>query len=108
MHRKVLATDGCFEMVEHLEEELSEFTIAVEDGDLVGQADALVDIVYVALDAAIRLGLPWQELWDDVQRVNMTKVRGITHRGHALDVKKPDGWEGPKTAEILALAGYTP
>lgn len=77
------------------------------DQNLAAQADALVDLVYFALGTAVMLGLPWQQLWDDVHRANMSKVRGIKPtRGHAADVVKPDGWVGPRTEEILAEAGY--
>lgn len=77
------------------------------DQDLSGQADALVDLVYVAHGTAVMLGLPWKHLWDDVQRANMSKVRGMTKRGHAVDVTKPEGWVGPQTERILAGAGYS-
>lgn len=76
------------------------------DQDLAKQADALVDLVYVALGTAVMLGLPWDWLWNDVQRANMAKVRGMTKRGHAVDVTKPPGWQGPQTQRILDLAGY--
>lgn len=76
--------------------------------DLAKQADALVDLVYVALGTAVMLGLPWDWLWNDVQRANMAKVRGMTKRGHAVDVTKPPGWQGPQTQRILDLAGYNP
>lgn len=76
------------------------------DQDLAQQADALVDLVYVALGTAVQLGLPWEKLWDDVQRANMAKVRGPTKRGHAVDVTKPEGWRGPRTMEILVDTGY--
>lgn len=116
------------ERVEFLLEELQEFTEACgldaevmldengdrhtiinevnDDQDLAQQADALVDLVYVALGTAVMLGLPWDVLWADVQRANITKERGVTHRGHAIDVRKPAGWVGPRTEEILAAAGY--
>lgn len=70
------------------------------------QADALVDLVYVTMGTAVMLGLPWDWLWDDVQRANMEKVRGMTKRGHAVDVTKPPGWKGPQTRRILDIAGY--
>lgn len=107
------------ERIEFLREELNEFIEAAGfehggDGDLsytgiqdlAKQADALVDLVYVACGTAVMLGLPWDWLWDDVQRANMAKVRGVTHRGHAVDVKKPEGWQGPQGERILELAGY--
>jgi len=71
-------------------------------------ADALIDLVYIACGTAVMLGLPWQELWDDVQRANLGKVRGIGKRGHQVDLIKPPGWEGPKTAELLKEAGWDP
>src|SRR3546814_5926129 len=74
--------------------------------NLAQQADALVDLVYVALGTAVMLGLPWDWLWNDVQRANMAKVRGMTKRGHAVDVTKPPGWQGPQNQRILDLAGY--
>lgn len=111
------------ERVEFLLEELEEFAEAAglqivpgddqlrvvgrkDDQDLEGQADALVDLVYVALGTAVMLGLPWDALWADVQRANMAKVPGITKRRHAVDVTKPPGWSPPRTAAILNLAGY--
>lgn len=74
--------------------------------DLPGQADALIDLCYVAKGTGVMLGLPWQQLWADVQRANMTKVRGTTHRGNLVDCVKPAGWQPPMTAEILLAAGW--
>lgn len=74
--------------------------------DMAEMADALVDQVYVALGTVVMMGLPWKDLWDDVQRANMAKVPGTTHRGHRVDVCKPPGWVPPHTEEILASVGY--
>lgn len=94
--------------LELLREELHEFELACALGggrpDLAEQADALVDLVYVALGTAALMGLPWDRLWADVHRANMAKVRGMTKRGHANDVMKPVGWVGPQTAKILLEA----
>lgn len=87
------------ERARFLQEELDEL-LAAPTLDL--QADALVDLVYVAKGTAVMMGLPWTALWDDVQRANMAKVRGMTHRGNLVDVCKPDGWVGPRGAWILA------
>jgi predicted HAD superfamily Cof-like phosphohydrolase len=89
-----------------MQEELDEFTDSAHIQDLAGQADALVDLVYFALGTANMLGLPWQALWEDVHRANMAKVPGVTKRGHLVDCVKPEGWEGPKTLEILERYGY--
>lgn len=69
-------------------------------------ADALIDLVYVAMGTAVMMGLPWKDLWDDVHRANMAKVPGVTHRGNKVDVMKPPGWVPPHTEEILATFGY--
>lgn len=91
---------------EFLNEELEEFRLAVDTQDLAGQADALVDLVYVALGTANMLGLPWQDLWEDVHRANMAKERGVGKRGHLVDCIKPPGWKGPRTEDILREHGY--
>lgn len=111
------------ERIEFMQEELDEFIEGAgfeydlandidwwpgKEQDLAKQADALVDLVYVALGTAVMLGLPWDWLWNDVQRANLSKVRGMTKRGHAVDVTKPEGWQGPQTQRILNLAGYDP
>jgi predicted HAD superfamily Cof-like phosphohydrolase len=115
-HRKLV------ERIEFMREELNEFIDGcgldqapphldyktARPQDMAQMADALVDLVYVALGTAVQLGLPWDWLWDDVQRANMAKVRGETKRGHKVDVTKPPGWQGPQTARILEIAGYRP
>lgn len=74
--------------------------------DMAKMADALIDLVYVAMGTAVMMGLPWKDLWDDVHRANMAKVPGTTHRGNKVDVMKPPGWVPPHTEEILATFGY--
>lgn len=72
------------------------------------QADALVDLVYVIKGTATMMGLPWDLLWDDVQRANMAKEVGVGKRGHLVDCVKPEGWVPPQTMPILIAAGYRP
>ena len=94
------------ERYQFMREELDEFADAAATQDLAGMADALIDLCYVLKGTAIMLGLPWEALWADVHRANMAKVKGITHRGHAVDCKKPEGWVPPATLPILLLSGY--
>lgn len=74
---------------------------------LAGSADALADLVYVALGTAHLSGLPFDAHWAEVQRANMAKERATgaddarSKRGHALDVVKPAGWRGPDHWPIL-------
>lgn len=95
------------ERIAQMQEELDEFIIAVDNDDIAEQADALIDLVYFALGTAAHMGLPWQALWVDVQRANMSKVPGVKpERGFLVDCIKPEGWEGPKTMAILKEHGY--
>lgn len=86
-------------------EELEEFIEAWGDGDLPKMADALIDMVYVAMGTAYLMGLPWQALWNQVQAANMRKVRAEhaheSKRGSAYDVIKPEGWVGPDIEGVL-------
>ena len=77
-------------------------------GKIDGCTRAMTAIVSVCYSIAHRMGLDWatwRELWDDVQRANMTKVRATdasqSKRKTSLDVIKPMGWEKPKGDLIL-------
>lgn len=96
--------------VKFLREELKEFTDAWDESNLALAADALIDLVYVAMGTAHFMGLPWQELWDEVQRANMSKVRcrsaeeaeAATGRKSVHDVIKPEGWTPPDIEGVLS------
>lgn len=91
-----------------IQEELNEFCEAMSTQDMPEMADALVDIVVVAMGTAAMMGLPWDKLWDDVLRANMAKQRGVGKRGHAIDLIKPIDWVPPQTMYHLLMAGYKP
>lgn len=57
-----------------LEEETAEFVVASHRRDLVGMADALADVVYVAYGTALTLGVDLDALLDEVHRSNMSKL----------------------------------
>ena len=99
----MISLEYCVERAAFLHEELDEFCIASGEGDMVGVADALADIVYVALGTAYKMGLPFEEIWQAVQSANMRKVAGKTKRGNAVDAKKPEGWVGPEAAIARAI-----
>jgi len=90
-------------------EELLEYKLAVEEGSLQKAADALLDLVYVALGTGHMMGLPWGELWDTVQRANMAKERATggdddrSKRKNSLDVVKPAGWKPPDADQRAIL-----
>jgi hypothetical protein len=81
-------------------EEIVELDRAMERGDLPGVADAVADAVYVLLGLAVTFGIDMRPVWAAVHAANMAKVGGPRRAdGKRL---KPDGWEPPDIAAILA------
>lgn len=68
--------DRCKLRVALLAEELKELEVAIQNKDIVEVADALCDIQYVLSGAILEFGLgeKFQELFNEVQRSNMSKV----------------------------------
>lgn len=91
--------------IKHLREELDEYVLAVSNGDVEKQFDALIDLVYIALGTAALHGFPWKAGWDEVHRANMSKMlcvsADMSPRGISHDVIKPEGWRPPDLREIL-------
>jgi len=65
----------CELRVSLIQEELNELKAAIDDKDLVAIADALCDIQYVLSGAVLEFGLgeKFRDLFDEVQRSNMSK-----------------------------------
>lgn len=88
-----------------LVEELVEFADAHGAGDLAGAADALVDLIYIAIGTGLGMGLPWPEIWDAVHEANMKKelAKDASESRHRfkLDIVKPAGWKAPDLRTIL-------
>lgn len=99
----LVSQEYCVERASFMHEELTEFAEAAHARDIVGVADALADIVYVALGTAYTMGLPFDEVWAAVQSANMRKVRGTTKRANKIDAAKPEGWVGPEAAIARAI-----
>ncbi len=70
------SADRCRLRISLLQEELKELEAAVADHDIVEVADALCDIQYVLSGAILEFGLGnrFKELFDEVQRSNMSKA----------------------------------
>lgn len=79
-----------------LREEVEEFALAVDRGDLVAAADALADVVYVAYGSAVTYGIDLDAVVSEVHRANMSKLDG---RGRP--VLRKDG-------KVLKSARYRP
>ncbi len=58
---------------ELIREELQEFLEALEADDMVEQADALIDLLYVVHGGLVVMGIDGEVLFDEVHRSNMSK-----------------------------------
>lgn len=78
-------------------EEINEFLEAVEQGDIVEQADAMIDVIYFALGTLVEMGIRPDALFEIVQRANMGKLWADGRPHYAEDGKtlKPKTWKDP-------------
>jgi predicted HAD superfamily Cof-like phosphohydrolase len=94
---QIPSEERCQLRVSLLQEELNELSEAIKNKDIVEVADALCDLQYVLSGAILEFGLgeKFDELFDEVQRSNMSKacnsiqesIETISH------YKKKDGTE---------------
>ncbi|MET3806619.1 putative HAD superfamily Cof-like phosphohydrolase [Nakamurella sp. UYEF19] len=87
-----------------IEEEVGELREAAEAGDLVGIADALADIVYVAYGTAHVYGIDLDAVLDEVHSSNMTKLGADgrpVRRADGKVLKGPD-YRPPDVKSVLA------
>jgi len=75
-HPSIPDDKRCALRVELIAEELEEFAEAIKHKDIVAIADALCDIQYVLSGAVLEFGLgdKFKQLFDEVQRSNMSKA----------------------------------
>jgi predicted HAD superfamily Cof-like phosphohydrolase len=90
--------------VDLLAEETGEFADATAAGDIVGIADALADIIYVAYGAAIVYGIDLDAVFAEVHRSNMTKLdeRGMAIYREDGKVLKSDRYTPPDIKGVLS------
>ena len=82
-------------------EELSELAHAHSIADENEFVDALADLTFVVLGTAVVAGVPFNEIWDEVRRSNMSKVGGNIDSGGKLI--KPDNYQAPDFSKIFGL-----
>ncbi len=92
------------------QEELREFDDAIEQGDFLGQIDAIIDLTYFAFGALYKMGLTADQInavCMAVHDANMEKKLGVVEkRGNPLgDAVKPAGWVGPEERIAAILEG---
>lgn len=86
-----------------LEEEVGEFAVSARANDLVGLADALADIVYVAYGAAVTYGVDLDAVLAEVHRANMSKLDSLGRPVLREDGKvlKSERYRPPNVAGVL-------
>ena len=105
----LLSNDMMVQRMKHLREEILELSTAYDEGNLVEAADGLVDLVVIAMGTAALMNLPWEELWREVHRSNMSKRRGTAQeskRDYATDLIKGLNYKPPEIAQVLYKAGW--
>ena len=87
-----------------LNEEVEELSEAFDDKNIVGMADAIADIIIVAMGLAATMGLPLTQILEAVNNANYTGKRKVTSaaeskRNYSEDLKKTLNFVSPE-AEI--------
>lgn len=102
-----LLTDEAFLFrLDLMTEELHETLKAHRAGNLEKFADGLGDLLYMVYGTAVEAGIPMDEVFAEIHRANMEKVRETRSdgpRSSTFDIVKPPGWEPPDIAGVLEL-----
>jgi predicted HAD superfamily Cof-like phosphohydrolase len=88
-----------------INEELNEYMLAYDDGDLIKMADALADLKYVVIGTEVAHGFPGQEIFNEVHRSNMTKKDGFLNESGKWE--KGPSYEKPELELILTKHGWS-
>lgn len=87
-----------------LKEEFEEYLRAEKDHDEIEVADALADLIYIAVWTARTYWIPLDRVWNEVQRSNMDKVDPGTWKVKKRDdwkVLKPEWWVWPQLEKAI-------
>ena len=81
-----------------IKEESDELKTAIEQGDVIEQLDALVDIMVVTIGAIHSAGFDGEGAWKEVMKTNFAKIdkeTGKVRKREDGKVLKPVGWTPP-------------
>lgn len=83
-------------------EEFFELAQGIRNFDMVETADACADLIWVIEGLCLSLGIPLQQVWDEVARSNMSKcINGKLIKREDGKVLKPDTYSPPDIKSIL-------
>ena len=87
-----------------IEEETMEFMEARTAGDDVETFDAILDIIVVCIGYGLSRGWPMVEGWQEVMQSNLAKIdaSGFVKRREDGKILKPEGWQPPDLARVMA------
>lgn len=86
-----------------IQEEAKEFADAIEANDLPGAVDACIDLLYVTFGALAVFGVDAVPYFRAVHEANMAKFKNGVLRREDGKIIKPEGWEPPDIAAMVAL-----
>jgi predicted HAD superfamily Cof-like phosphohydrolase len=85
-----------------VQEEFDETLTAFFQGDTIEVADGIADMVWVLMGLASSLGIPFDQVWDEVKASNMSKVvDGKLLKRDDGKVMKPEGYFRPDLNAVL-------
>ena len=95
--------------LKHIQEEMQEALDAVDSNDIVEMADAMADIVYLALGVCHDLKIPFEHVFAEIHRSNMTKERvkdaSESKRNDPHDLKKGPTFSPADVKSVLQAHG---
>lgn len=85
-----------------VQEEFDETLDAFIKGDTIEVADGIADMVWVLMGLASSVGIPFEQVWDEVKASNMSKVvDGKLMKREDGKVMKPEGYFRPDINAVL-------
>jgi predicted HAD superfamily Cof-like phosphohydrolase len=90
-------------------EEFEETAHAWNEGDSVELADGCADLIWVLQGLMLSVGIPMQEVWDEVARSNLAKIdpeTGVVLKREDGKILKPAGWTAPDIKTIIDASLY--
>lgn len=98
--------------IKFCQEELTEFSDAYKEQDIVKMVDGVLDLVYGAIGTLKKMGLTREQAYAcmvAIHKANMTKEKGVVaHRGSDEDAAKPANFVPPDQAIGVILFGDQP
>lgn len=98
-NREVIRT-----LTKNIEDYSDFYTMKNEKGVKIALGTLYLNCLFVSTQMDLTTA-QWDEMWNDVQRANMSKERATSatqsKRGSTYDIVKPEGWIPPRTEELI-------